>query len=63
MLIGKLNIDIIYVKQRHCRRHRHLPAAEIIRLVYAAVVEFSEGTKQSDDCTAVIVKRREQSLA
>ncbi len=45
------------------RRHRHLPAAEIIRLVYAAVVEFSEGTKQSDDCTAVIVKRREQSLA
>ena len=39
------------------RRHRDLPAAEIIRLVYAAVVEFSEGTKQADDCTAVLVKR------
>lgn len=39
------------------RRHRHLPAAEIIRLVYAAVVDFSEGTKQADDCTAVLVKR------
>jgi serine phosphatase RsbU (regulator of sigma subunit) len=39
------------------RRHRDLPVAEVIALVYAAVVEFSEGTKQSDDCTAVIVKR------
>jgi phosphoserine phosphatase len=39
------------------RRHRHLPVTEIIRLVYAAVVDFSEGTKQADDCTAVIVKR------
>jgi len=39
------------------RRHRERPAAEIIRMVYAAVVEFSEGTKQADDCTAVIVKR------
>jgi len=39
------------------RRHRDLPVAEIIALVYAAVVDFSEGTKQSDDCTAVIVKR------
>ena len=39
------------------RRHRDLPVAEIIALVYAGVVEFSEGTKQSDDCTAVIVKR------
>jgi sigma-B regulation protein RsbU (phosphoserine phosphatase) len=39
------------------RRHRDLPVAEIIALVYAAVVEFSEGTKQADDCTAVIVKR------
>ena len=39
------------------RRHRDRPVAEIIRLVYAAVVEFSEGTKQGDDCTAVIVKR------
>ncbi|RLS73177.1 MAG: GAF domain-containing protein, partial [Planctomycetota bacterium] len=35
------------------RRHRDLPVAEIIALVYAAVVEFSEGTKQADDCTAV----------
>jgi len=39
------------------RRHRDLPVAEILALVYAAVVEFSEGTKQGDDCTAVIVKR------
>ena len=39
------------------RRHRDLPVAELIALVYAAVVEFSEGTKQVDDCTAVIVKR------
>ena len=39
------------------RRHRDLPVAEVIALVYAAVVEFSEGTKQADDCTAVIVKR------
>ena len=39
------------------RRHRDLPVADLIALVYAAVVEFSEGTKQSDDCTAVIVKR------
>jgi phosphoserine phosphatase RsbU/P len=39
------------------RRHRDLPVADLIALVYAAVVEFSEGTKQADDCTAVIVKR------
>lgn len=40
------------------RRHRDLPVAEIIARVYAAVVAFSEGTKQADDCTGVIVRRR-----
>jgi phosphoserine phosphatase len=39
------------------RRHRDLPATEIIRAVYDAVVAFARGTKQADDCTAVIVKR------
>lgn len=38
-------------------RHRDLPAADIIRLVYDAVSVFAQGTKQADDCTAVIVKR------
>lgn len=40
------------------RHHRDLPSAEIIRAVYDAVVAFSAGTRQADDCTAVVVKRR-----
>ena len=36
--------------------HR-LPAAEFIRVVYRTVVEFSAGTRQGDDLTAVIVRR------
>jgi serine phosphatase RsbU (regulator of sigma subunit) len=39
------------------RAARHLPPKEIISKMYAAVVEFSGGTKQQDDLTAVIIKR------
>ena len=39
------------------REHHHLPAAEFIRVVYRTVVEFSAGTRQGDDLTAVIVRR------
>lgn len=39
------------------RRHHSLPAAEFIRVIYQAVVEFSAGTRQGDDLTAVIVRR------
>ena len=39
------------------RASRHLPPKEIISTIYGAVVEFSGGTKQQDDLTAVIIKR------
>jgi phosphoserine phosphatase RsbU/P len=39
------------------REHHRLPAAEFIRVVYRTVVEFSAGTRQGDDLTAVIVRR------
>lgn len=39
------------------RRSSERPAAEIIQAVYDAVVAFSRGTKQADDCSAVVVKR------
>jgi len=39
------------------RASRHLPPKEIISTLYRAVVEFSGGTKQQDDLTAVIIKR------
>jgi serine phosphatase RsbU (regulator of sigma subunit) len=39
------------------RASRHLPPKEIISKMYGAVVEFSGGTKQQDDLTAVIIKR------
>jgi sigma-B regulation protein RsbU (phosphoserine phosphatase) len=39
------------------RQHHHLPAAEFIQVVYRSVVEFSAGTRQGDDLTAVIVRR------
>ncbi len=39
------------------RDARHLPPKEIISKMYGAVVEFSGGTKQQDDLTAVIIKR------
>jgi len=39
------------------RASRHLPPKEIISTLYRAVVDFSGGTKQQDDLTAVIIKR------
>jgi phosphoserine phosphatase len=39
------------------RRHRDLPACELIQTIRAAVEEFAAGTPQADDLTAVIVKR------
>lgn len=40
------------------RRHRDLPSAEIIHRMHEAVVNFTAGTPQGDDLTAVIIKRR-----
>jgi serine phosphatase RsbU (regulator of sigma subunit) len=40
------------------RASRHLPPEEIIARIYEAVVEISGGTKQQDDLTAVIIKRK-----
>jgi len=39
------------------RRHHARPAAEMIRILHDAVVEFAAGCPQDDDLTAVIVKR------
>jgi phosphoserine phosphatase RsbU/P len=39
------------------RAPRHLHPQEIISKIYKAVVEFSGGTKQQDDLTAVIINR------
>jgi serine phosphatase RsbU (regulator of sigma subunit) len=39
------------------RASRYLPPKDIISTIYGAVVEFSGGTKQQDDLTAVIIKR------
>ena len=38
-------------------RHRDASAAELIDILYREVVEFSGGTPQGDDLTAVIIKR------
>lgn len=43
-------------------RDRDLPAAGIIRAVYDEAVAFARGTRQADDCTAVIVKRASPSF-
>ncbi|HUO34138.1 MAG TPA: PP2C family protein-serine/threonine phosphatase [Candidatus Acidoferrum sp.] len=40
------------------RKSRDKRASEIISAMYKAVSEFSGGTKQQDDLTAVIIKRR-----
>ena len=40
------------------RAYRHLPPKEMISTIYGAVLEFSGGTKQQDDLTAVIIKRK-----
>jgi serine phosphatase RsbU (regulator of sigma subunit) len=44
--------------QEAIRSSRQLPAAGIIRRLHAAVMEFSDGTSQQDDLTAVVVKRK-----
>jgi serine phosphatase RsbU (regulator of sigma subunit) len=40
------------------RASREKSPAEIIAGLYKAVVQFSEGTKQADDLTAVVIKRK-----
>lgn len=40
------------------RASKEKPPAEIISALYKAVIEFSGGTKQDDDLTAVIIKRK-----
>jgi serine phosphatase RsbU (regulator of sigma subunit) len=44
--------------QNSIRGSRHLPPAEIISKLYNDVLGFSGGTKQQDDLTAVIIKRK-----
>ncbi len=39
------------------RQHRDLPSEDIIKLIHRAVLEFAAGTVQSDDLTAVVIKR------
>ncbi len=39
-------------------RAKSLTSAEIIKSIYTDVIEFSQGTSQDDDVTAVVVKRR-----
>jgi len=40
------------------RGSRDKPPAEIISALYKAVIDFSGGTKQNDDLTAVVIKKR-----
>ncbi len=44
--------------QKSIRTSRHLPPAGIISALYHDVLAFSGGTKQQDDLTAVIIKRK-----
>jgi len=39
------------------RASRDLPSQEIIARLYDAVTKFSNGSKQQDDLTAVVIKR------
>jgi serine phosphatase RsbU (regulator of sigma subunit) len=39
------------------RTNRDLPARQVIEALHRAVVDFSEGTPQADDLTAVVIKR------
>jgi serine phosphatase RsbU (regulator of sigma subunit) len=48
--------------QETIRKHKNLPAKEIISKLYKEVIEFTGGTKQQDDLTAVILKRRCDTL-
>ena len=43
--------------QEIIRLAREKPPRELISALYQAVIEFSEGTHQQDDLTAVVVKR------
>jgi phosphoserine phosphatase len=43
---------------RVLRRNRDRPCADIIDALYRDVIGFAGGTKQADDLTAVIIKRR-----
>lgn len=38
-------------------RYAHLPAAAIIELVHKTLTEFTKGTTQQDDLTAIIIKK------
>ena len=40
------------------RQARDCPAEEVITRLYAAVKDFSKGTEQNDDLTAVVLKRK-----
>jgi len=40
------------------RSSKERPPAEIISALYKAVIDFSGGTKQNDDLTAVVIKRK-----
>jgi Stage II sporulation protein E (SpoIIE) len=40
------------------RASRDKPPAEIISALYKAVIDFSGGTKQNDDLTAVVIKKK-----
>jgi serine phosphatase RsbU (regulator of sigma subunit) len=40
------------------RASREKPPAEVISALYEAVIEFSGGTSQDDDLTAVVIKRK-----
>jgi serine phosphatase RsbU (regulator of sigma subunit) len=44
--------------QGSIRANRHLRPADIISALYQTLFDFSGGTKQQDDLTAVIIKRR-----
>ena len=44
--------------ERSVRDARQMPPAKIISSIYQSVLEFSGGTKQEDDLTAVVIKRK-----
>jgi serine phosphatase RsbU (regulator of sigma subunit) len=43
--------------EQKIRASREKPPSEIISDLYRSVVEFSGGTKQQDDLTAIVIKR------
>ena len=43
--------------EQNIRESRERPPSEIISNLYRAVLEFSGGTEQKDDLTAIIIKR------